>query len=149
VLTKGKQFLLLKLFLQCGICFVVYYFNPLLIIDSISHHRFLWLSAQIWSTMSTSEIYKVSIPGSAYTSGAPEFTAEFSKDRVTRGLVLCVMFCRFCPFVLFLLTIVLSVPRFTATLITPLVPSNSSYLKHLVYDEYLRNILAVNNKIGN
>jgi hypothetical protein len=43
--------------------------------------------------MSTSEIYKVSIPGSAYTSGAPEFTAEFSKDRVTRGLVLCVMFC--------------------------------------------------------
>ena len=31
--------------------------NPLLIIDSISYHRFLWLSAKIWSTMSTSEIY--------------------------------------------------------------------------------------------
>ena len=32
--------------------------------------------------------------GIAYPSGAPEFTPGFSGVRVTRSLVLCVMFCR-------------------------------------------------------
>ena len=51
----------------------------------------------------------------AYPSGAPEFTAAFSGVRVTRSVVLCVCFVdRRCPFVLFLLVIVLSVPlRYT------------------------------------
>ena len=45
-----------------------------------------------------------------YPSGAPEFTPVFSGVRVTRSLVLCVCFVDRClSFVLFLLTIVLSV----------------------------------------
>jgi hypothetical protein len=49
--------------------------------------------------------------GSAYPSRAPAFTPGFSGVRVTRSLVLCVMFFRllFVLFVLFLLAIVLSV----------------------------------------
>jgi hypothetical protein len=52
--------------------------------------------------------------GSPYPSGAPEFTPAFSGVRVTRSLVFCVVFCR-SLFVLFLLTIVLSVLRITAS----------------------------------
>jgi hypothetical protein len=48
----------------------------------------------------------------AYPSRAPEFTQVFSEVRVTRSLVLCVLFCR-SLFVLFLLVIVSSVLRFT------------------------------------
>jgi hypothetical protein len=40
--------------------------------------------------------------------GAPEFTPLFSGVRVTRSLVVCVCFVD-CPFVLFILAIVLSV----------------------------------------
>jgi len=67
----------------------------------------------------------------------------FSGVRVTRSLVLCVMFCRslFVLFVLFLLAIVLSVLfllaiilsvlfRFTDSDYLPLVSSNSSYVIH-------------------
>jgi len=32
--------------------------------------------------------------GTAYPSGAPEFTIGFSGDRVARSLVFCVVFCR-------------------------------------------------------
>jgi hypothetical protein len=32
--------------------------------------------------------------GTAYSSTAPEFTPVFSRVRVTRSVVLCVMFCR-------------------------------------------------------
>jgi len=52
--------------------------------------------------------------GTAYTSEVPEFIPVFSGVRVTRVLALCVCFVdRFCPFLLFLLVIVLSVLRFT------------------------------------
>jgi hypothetical protein len=51
--------------------------------------------------------------GTACPSGAPEFTAGFSGIRVTRSLILCVMFCR-SLLVLFLYAIALSVLRFTA-----------------------------------
>jgi hypothetical protein len=50
--------------------------------------------------------------GTAYPSGAPEFTPVFSGVRVTRSLVLYVCFVDRClsfKFVLFLLAIVLSV----------------------------------------
>ena len=50
--------------------------------------------------------------GTAYPSGAPEFTPGFSGIHVTRSLVLYVCFldrCNVCPFLLFLLAIVLSV----------------------------------------
>jgi len=50
--------------------------------------------------------------GTAYPSGAPEFTPFFSAVRVTRSLVLFLMFCR-SLFVLFLLAIVLSVLWYT------------------------------------
>ena len=56
--------------------------------------------------------YEVSTSGAgtAYPSGAPEFTPGYSGIRVTRSLVLYECFVdRFCPFVLFLLAIVLSV----------------------------------------
>jgi hypothetical protein len=50
-------------------------------------------------------------------SGAPEFTLVFSGVRVTRSLVLCVCFVDRClSFVLFLLTIVLSVLLLTIVL---------------------------------
>ena len=55
--------------------------------------------------------------GSAYPSESPEFTTVVSVVRVTRSLVLCVMFCRLL-FVLFLfvLAIVLSILlRFTTS----------------------------------
>ena len=49
--------------------------------------------------------------GTVYPSGAPEFTPVFSGVRVTRSLVVCVCVLKIvvCPFVLFLLDIVLSV----------------------------------------
>jgi hypothetical protein len=50
--------------------------------------------------------------GTAYPSGAPEFTPIFSEVCVTWSLVLMCMFYR-SLFVFFLLAIVLSVPRFT------------------------------------
>ena len=54
--------------------------------------------------------------GTAYRSGAPEFTPVLSEIRVTRSLVLCVCFVDLvCPFVLFLLSIVLFVLRFTGS----------------------------------
>ena len=47
----------------------------------------------------------------AYPSGAPEFIPGFSGVRVTRSFVLSVcLYVDLCPFVLFLLTIVLSFP---------------------------------------
>ena len=49
-----------------------------------------------------------------FLSGAPEFTPGFSGVLVTQSLVLCVCFVDVvCPFVLFLLAIVLSVLRYT------------------------------------
>jgi hypothetical protein len=57
-----------------------------------------------------------SAAGSAYPSGAPEFTTVLSGVRVTRSLILCVVFCRsmYGPFVLFLSVIMLYVLlRFT------------------------------------
>jgi hypothetical protein len=56
--------------------------------------------------------------GTAYLSGAHEFTPIISGVRVARSLVFCVMFCRllFYLFVLFRFVIVLSVlPRFTSS----------------------------------
>jgi hypothetical protein len=48
--------------------------------------------------------------GTAYPSGASDFTTGFSGVRVTRSLVLCVCFVDHClSFHLFLLAIVLSV----------------------------------------
>ena len=52
--------------------------------------------------------------GTAYPSGAPEFTLVFSGVRVTRSSVLYVCFVGHClSFCTFLLAIVLSVLRFT------------------------------------
>ena len=42
----------------------------------------------IYTTGATSEA------GTAYLSGAPEFTPGFSGVHVTRSIVLCVLFCR-------------------------------------------------------
>ena len=55
--------------------------------------------------------------GSAYPSESPEFTPVVSVVRVTRSLVLCVMFCRLLfVLYLFLLAIVLSILlRFTSS----------------------------------
>ena len=50
--------------------------------------------------------------GTAYPSGAPEFTPVFSEVRVSRSLVLCVCFVDRC-LSFFLLAIVLSVLRST------------------------------------
>jgi hypothetical protein len=50
--------------------------------------------------------------GTAYPSLTPEFTPAVNEVRVTRSLVFCAMFGR-SSFVLFLLSIVLSVLRFT------------------------------------
>ena len=48
--------------------------------------------------------------GTVHPSRAPEITMFFSGVRVVRSLVFCVMFCRsLCPFVLFHLTIVLTI----------------------------------------
>jgi hypothetical protein len=50
--------------------------------------------------------------GTAYPSGAPEFTPGFNGVRVARSLVFCLMFCRL---LFVLLATVLSVLRFTAS----------------------------------
>jgi hypothetical protein len=52
--------------------------------------------------------------GTAYPSGAPDFTPVFSGVRVTRSLLVCVCFVDHClSFCTFFLTIVLSVLQFT------------------------------------
>jgi hypothetical protein len=55
--------------------------------------------------------------GTVDPSAKPEFTSGFSMVRVTRSFVFCVMFCRslFVLWSIFLLAIVLSVLRFTAS----------------------------------
>jgi len=67
-------------------------------------------------------IPSISGAGTAYPSGAPEFTASFSGVGVARSLVYCVVLCR-SLFVLFILTIV---SVFLPILITP---SSTSYLR--------------------
>ena len=52
--------------------------------------------------------------GTVYQNGVPEFILVFSGVRVTRSLVLCVMFCRLL-FVIFLLAIVAALLRFVAS----------------------------------
>jgi hypothetical protein len=71
----------------------------------------------------------ISGAGTAYPSRAPEFTPIFSGIRVTRSLVLCLMFYRSLFFLLsFFLVIVLSVLRFMdSDYPFNLVSSNSSY----------------------
>jgi hypothetical protein len=54
------------------------------------------------------------VTGTAFPSVAPEFTPGFSWIRVAQSLVFHVVYCR-SLFVLFLLLIVLSVLRFTAS----------------------------------
>ena len=56
-------------------------------------------------------------PGSANPSGTPEFTLVFSAVHPARSLIFFAMFCRSlsCPLVLFLLAIVFSVLRLTAS----------------------------------
>ena len=66
--------------------------------------------------------------GTAYPSGAHEFTPGFSGVRVTRALVLCVCFVDCClSLILFLLAILLSVLRRYVHSDYPLVSSRSSY----------------------
>ena len=77
--------------------------------------------------------------GTAYPSGAPEFTPVLSGVRVTRSLVLYVCFVDRCLFfVFFFLAIVFSVLLRYTILITPLLSSNSSYdfLFLYYYDDF-------------
>ena len=70
--------------------------------------RRLYLPTENKTTGATSEA------GSTYPPGAHEFTPVFSGVHYTRSLVLYVCFVDRCPFVLFLLAIVLSGPlRYT------------------------------------
>ena len=77
--------------------------------------------------------------GIANISGPPEFTPVFSGVRVARSLVLFVMFCRlvFVLFFRFLLAIVLSALRFTASSCYSFGIFNFSYL---IYKEVIRKI---------
>jgi hypothetical protein len=66
--------------------------------------------------------------GTAFLSEVHEFTMVFSGVRVTRSLVLCVMFVDHClSFCIFILAIVLSVLLRLTDSDYPLVSSNSSY----------------------
>ena len=66
--------------------------------------------------------------GTAFLSEVHEFTMVFSGVRVTRSLVLCVMFVDHClSFCIFILAIVLSVLLWLTDSDYPLVSSNSSY----------------------
>jgi hypothetical protein len=69
--------------------------------------------------------------GTAYLSGAPEFTYGFSGVRVAQSLVFCVLFCRFfCVFLSFFLLPLYCLSLFDfRLLITPVVASNFSYIK--------------------
>jgi hypothetical protein len=68
----------------------------------------------------------------------PLISRGFSEVRVTRSLVLCVCFLDHClSFVLFILSIVLSVLRFTASDYLPLISSNVSYKWH---NDYVRTL---------
>ena len=68
----------------------------------------------------------ISGAGTAYPSGAPKFTPGFEWDSCYS---IFSFMCMFCPFILFLLAIVLSVLLpYSDSDCLPLVSSNSSYL---------------------
>ena len=64
--------------------------------------------------------------GTAQPSGVSEFTPVFRVVHVVQSLVFCVVFCRSLSSSVFLLVIVLFVPRFVASGYTPLVSLNFS-----------------------
>ena len=72
--------------------------------------------------------------GTAYPSGAPEFTIGFKWGSFTRSLVLCVLFCRSLFVLLSLFFWQLYCLSFDYRfVITPLVSSNSSCRRHTQY----------------
>ena len=77
--------------------------------DGIPYSEYLTRQCLDWNEINTTGW--TSGARTAYPSGTPEFFPGFSEVRVTRSLVLCVMFCRslFVLLSFFLLAIVLSV----------------------------------------
>ena len=98
-----------KIIIDNKICFIAYVYTQFWILQKTCSCEVAFVIVPKKKTCATCGA------GTAYLSGAPESTPGFKWIRVTRSLVLCVMYCTsfFDLLSFFFLAIVLSVLRFT------------------------------------